>query len=320
MAIRLAECRSNLTSQSGENGVVDAILGAIGIAHRVAVEFGAYHLYEYSNIAPLWRDRGWRAVLIEGDAERFAAIVRCMADAERQHCLCKRVAVLNRWVRPRGPDSLDTILAEAPGPIPTDFDLLSIDIDSADLHIWDGLSRYRPRVVLVEYNPTIPPELDVEGDADGSATGASARALQRVGNAKGYSLVACTPSNCVFVRRELAHHFADADDLDALFDRTHLTYLISRFDGGSVLSRPPTFGYFPCSVASMRARGLEAAYTLSAREATRFPDLKKAPDPISRFCAWWLRKAIERRSGVPSPAAPGPASLNGVPPCPAPTR
>src|SRR6185503_14605226 len=65
MAIRLAECRSNLTSQSGENGVVDAILGAIGIAHRIAVEFGAYHLYEYSNIAPLWRDRGWRAVLIE---------------------------------------------------------------------------------------------------------------------------------------------------------------------------------------------------------------------------------------------------------------
>src|SRR3954470_9670030 len=149
MPIRLAEFRSDQTSQSGENGVVDAILGAIGITHRVAVEFGAYHLYEYSNIAPLWRDRGWRAVLIEGDGERYAAIVGALGEAERRHSLCKRVTVLNRWVRPRGPDSLDALLAEA-GSIPDDFDVLSIDIDSADLHIWQGLDAYRPRVVLVE--------------------------------------------------------------------------------------------------------------------------------------------------------------------------
>ena len=28
--------------------------------------------------------------------------------------------------------------------------LLSIDVDGADYHVWDGLERFRPRIVVIE--------------------------------------------------------------------------------------------------------------------------------------------------------------------------
>ena len=46
----------------------------------------------------------------------------------------------------------------AGGGLPSDFDVLSIDIDGADYHVWDGLrgSRFAPALVVIEFNPTIP--------------------------------------------------------------------------------------------------------------------------------------------------------------------
>ena len=44
--------------------------------------------------------------------------------------------------------------------IPFDFDFLSIDIDGADYHIWKSLGKeYRPLVVCIEFNPTIPNDI-----------------------------------------------------------------------------------------------------------------------------------------------------------------
>lgn len=42
-------------------------------------------------------------------------------------------------------NSLDNILERTP--IPRDFDLLSIDVDGVDYHIFDSLRRFIPKVV-----------------------------------------------------------------------------------------------------------------------------------------------------------------------------
>ena len=44
-------------------------------------------------------------------------------------------------------------------PIPKDFDLMSIDVDGNDYHIFHSLARYRPRLLVIEFNPDIPNDL-----------------------------------------------------------------------------------------------------------------------------------------------------------------
>ena len=53
-----------------------------------------------------------------------------------------------------GPQSLDNIFARTQ--LPKEFDLFSLDIDGNEYHLWDSLNTYRPRVMLVEFNPSIP--------------------------------------------------------------------------------------------------------------------------------------------------------------------
>ena len=49
------------------------------------------------------------------------------------------------------------------GGVPKEFDFLSIDIDRNDYHVWEKISQYRPRAVVIEYNTLIPAH-DVLGD------------------------------------------------------------------------------------------------------------------------------------------------------------
>jgi hypothetical protein len=37
------------------------------------------------------------------------------------------------------------------------FDFLSIDIDGNDYHAWHAIKNYQPKILMIEFNPTIPP-------------------------------------------------------------------------------------------------------------------------------------------------------------------
>ena len=93
---------------------------------------------------------------------------------------------LNAFVGFTAADGLDAILARTP--IPADFDVLSIDIDGNDYHVWNAVARYKPRVVVIEYNPTIPAAVDFVQPADMSINqGASITAQARLGKQKATS-------------------------------------------------------------------------------------------------------------------------------------
>ena len=97
--------------------------------------------------------------------------------------------------------------------VPQEFDLLNIDIDGNDYWVWQAVTRFRPRVVVIEYNATFGPEAeyvmpyrpDYLWDRS-SQTGASLKALERLVARKGYRLVGCnfTGVNAFFVRSDLA--------------------------------------------------------------------------------------------------------------------
>ncbi|MDP8216701.1 MAG: hypothetical protein P9L98_05235 [Candidatus Kaelpia imicola] len=90
--------------------------------------------------------------------------------------------------------------------------MLSIDIDFNDYWIWKAIRGYSPRVVVIEYNSSIPPaesktiEYDQNAHWDGTNYfGASLLALTKLSKSKGYTLVACDKkgTNAFFVKTDL---------------------------------------------------------------------------------------------------------------------
>lgn len=240
MPICLQQFKSGRYSQHGEEGVIDAVFREIGVESKTCVEFGAYELQKLSNVYSLWTN-GWKALLMEGDRDRYAGLLRDYA--AHPQAGEQRVSIANRFVAEDGPDSLDSILSEYG--FPADLDLVSIDVDGTDFHIWRGLRKFEPRVVVVEYNPTIPPHIVIVGSGRGNEIGCSALALAQLGQQKGYSLVACIGWNAFFVRKENAHLFADADNLDALFDPSYLRYAMQSYSGEVFFSAPLHLDYKP---------------------------------------------------------------------------
>jgi hypothetical protein len=206
----LLESARNVRSQFGEDGVIEKIFQIIGEGDRWCVEFGAWDGRHLSNTCHLIEDRGWYGVQIEGSRAKFAQLRENFAGNDR-------VRQLNRMVGfERGVDSLDDILRETE--IARGFDLISIDVDGNDYYVWESMRDYRPRVVVIEFNPRIPNRVVFVQDRDLSINqGCSAAALVELGKQKKYELVCALRCNLVFVREEEFPRFGIADNsLEAL--------------------------------------------------------------------------------------------------------
>ncbi|KDO31467.1 hypothetical protein SPRG_04082 [Saprolegnia parasitica CBS 223.65] len=221
----------NVTSQGGEDGVLERVFSRLDAhegrssgAGRWCVEFGAWDGKHLSNTWKLLHEEGWRGVLIEADTDRFL-------EMQAMYAPFPGVACVNQFVTFEGPDSLEAILARHE--VPRDVDLVSIDIDGADYHIWDSLRTYAPKVVVIEFNPTIPNNVVFIQDKDMSVyQGSSLAALIELGKTKGYELVSTTTFNGVFVQRELYDLFGIADNaIDKMHDVSMGTEFFQLYDG-----------------------------------------------------------------------------------------
>ncbi len=160
-------------SQGGEDGVLQHVFECIGTTNRYFVEFGAWDGRYVSNTAHLRLDHGWSGLLLEGDSEHVSDIVR------------------QEFVTA---ENVNTLFAKYE--VPGVFDLLSIDIDGNEYWVWKALDRYRPRVVVIEYNVFF--GIDVSKSMPYEAThrwdntmfhGASLAALRKLGREKRYTLL-----------------------------------------------------------------------------------------------------------------------------------
>jgi hypothetical protein len=215
----------NISSQCGEDGVIERALHVIGSRDRWCVEFGAWDGRLASNTHALIEHEHYSGVLIEADAARFESLQRTYAGREN-------VITFRRLVHFDGPDRLDCILAGTA--VPRDFDLLSIDIDGNDYHVWEALQDYRPKIVVIEFNPTIPNEVDFVQPRDMAVMqGSSLTAMTRLANAKGYRLIHATVVNGIFVDERYFARFGIADDSPAALraDLSHVTWLFQTYDG-----------------------------------------------------------------------------------------
>jgi hypothetical protein len=127
---------------------------------------------------------------------------------------------------------LDAILQRTDAP--QNFDFLSIDIDGNDWHVWAAISKYHPRVICVEFNPTISSEVLFVQDADPAVNqGCSLLALIELGRAKGYELVCAGPFDAIFATTELYARFGIPDNsIDCMWHpQFHETRLWQGYDG-----------------------------------------------------------------------------------------
>lgn len=222
--VRLSDYASNTYSQFGEDGCIARILEMIGVRQELAVEFGAGDGLSCSNTARLWHDN-WRALLIEADPERFTQLTTNAAAFPNVVC---RQALIT----PEGSDSITSHLADTQLGIP---DVMSIDIDGDDYFILKHLGC-RPRLLLVEFNPTIPPHIAMRQSELGAGFGASLLELIRTAREIDYVFVGATYCNAFFVDKEDAVKFIDFEtDPTVLFPPTNYTYAVTDYLGRLVL-------------------------------------------------------------------------------------
>ncbi len=203
---RLNHFESKVYSQAGEDGIIREVFNRIGVTNRFFVEFGSGDGQE-NNTVFLLRS-GWSGLWMDASD---TAMEQAKRDFSRE-IQARRLTVLTAFITA---ENIEDLLGRAG--VPSQFDLLSIDIDRNDYWVWSRIERYRPRAAVVEYNSTFPPKADwvvpYDPIAFGDGTrdfGASLAALERLGRKKGYLLVGCNfgGTNAFFVREDLAaNHF-----------------------------------------------------------------------------------------------------------------
>jgi len=199
---RLEPAGFKVYSQNEEDGLIAEIFRRIGVTNRRFVEFGSGNGRE-NNTAWLLR-QDWSGLWMDGGPKDGAVVQRHWANEISRRRLIFRNAFITA-------DNIDSLLRQ--NDMVGEIDLLSIDLDGNDYHVWSAIEAIQPRVVCIEYNAKFPPPVEwvmPRNDShvwDGSDwCGASLAALEKLGRSKDYALVGTniTGLNAFFVRTALA--------------------------------------------------------------------------------------------------------------------
>jgi len=230
---RLRDHEFKVFSQWGEDGVLQWIVDHIEIRNKTFIEFGVEDFRE-SNCRYLMMSRGWSGFVLDGSERNVDEIRR--AHWYWRYDLVARAAFVTR-------ENVDDLLSESG--FDADIGILSVDIDGMDYHVLERIERFRPRVIVAEYNAIFGDARPITVPYDPSFTrgsahythlyfGASLAALTHLASAKGYALVGTNSNgvNAFFIRRDLMR--APFRELSAQEGYTPTTVRQSRDRGGQL--------------------------------------------------------------------------------------
>ena len=188
---RLDSYRANTTSQWGEDGLIAHLLTLLPHTPKTCLEVGAGNGISLSNTNTLWSKLGWRAMLVEVGEQRFAALKANTAS-------CPAVVIEQAMITPRGANSLDEIAQRHN--FPREVGVMSLDIDSNDLEIFENIEWLVPDIVIIEFNHEIPSDIEYRDLPGDLYFRHSAKAVETVARARGFRVVACSGPNAILVR------------------------------------------------------------------------------------------------------------------------
>lgn len=204
-------------SQNDEDGIIREIFRRIGTTDKRFVEFGTGNGLENNTLFLLCQE--WSGLWIDGSDVDHAAQKDVFGWAITENRLNAVQSFLTV-------DNINTVIGD--GGMKGEIDLLSVDIDGNDYHIWKAIDVVAPRVLVIEYNAYAPPPVrwvmkydpSYVWDGESSYFNSSLQSLEDLGRTKGYTLVGCNLSglNAFFVRSDLtADHFCEEATSENLY-------------------------------------------------------------------------------------------------------
>jgi len=199
---RLERFGFSVGSQNEEDGMLAEVFRRIGEGTRTFFEFGVGNGLQ--NCTYFFLLSGWKGWWVEIEPNKVNFMRNHFAKAINEG----RLVIDDTPIEAENIEQRCDYLN-----IPDSIDLLSIDIDGNDYHVFDAMKRVNARVVVLEYNGAFPPPMQVVGAYDRNYRyeehtyiGASLQSITDLAETKGYQLVGCniTGLNCIFVRKDLA--------------------------------------------------------------------------------------------------------------------
>lgn len=180
-------------SRLNEEAVIRELFERHGIRHKNYVDIGAGNGTTWSNTYALLKS-GWTGMAIEPD---MAKVQELRKNYEGLACI-----IIDQAATPDNISRLTSV-------VPKDFDFLSLDIDGYDHWVLYALmeSEFRPSVICLEINPTVPPPFKFSlgynpnykwgvNDFFGQSLSAAYGLLEK----NGYVLYALCADNAIFTR------------------------------------------------------------------------------------------------------------------------
>lgn len=198
--ISLDKHKKKVFSQGEEDGVTEKLFELIGTTNKFCVEFGVEDGNQCCSRI-LWENHGFKALMFDNRHER---------------------AKINLFRKTVTTENIIGLLEE--NNVPMDLDFLCVDIDSCDFYIVHTiLKKYKPRLLVVETNPTFYLEDKVVAPNHhvyaGAYHGAGLRAWASSLKELEYNLVYHTPNgiNAFFVSgddlKDVVENYGDAEKL-----------------------------------------------------------------------------------------------------------
>lgn len=258
----------NNTSQNGEDGILQRIFELLPYQEeRTCVDVGAWDGRHLSNTYSLLNEvdddtnnddsskrTKWRGILIEADSTKFKQLQSLYINTDN---VCVNTMVS---CDPNSSSSLRRVLDNCRcndgrgWRLENDFDFLCIDVDGIDYwlmynvlggddeqrednsHEYQQQQQYRPKVICIEFNPTMPTDLIyIQPRLDSIRHGSSLSALVELADSFNYVLVETTVFNAFLVQRELYEEYLHKEvpdtSIEALHEITMGTQLYQLYDG-----------------------------------------------------------------------------------------
>ena len=200
----LARYEYGWLSQNGEDGIIRYLFDEIGYESRWLVEFGFSAVQ--CNALRLVLKENFSGLLMDGSSENVDFFNHTAARFG-----IDRVKAVQAFITR---DNLEELISG--NGVPREIDFLSLDVDGNDYWFWEALECISPRVICIEYNAGIGPDLSWSVPYDdeferyakhpsGFFHGASLAALESLGKRKGYYLIGCdsTGTNAFFLRNDI---------------------------------------------------------------------------------------------------------------------
>jgi hypothetical protein len=225
--------KKNIFSQFGEDGIIEEIFKRLkDVSDKQCCEFGAWDGKLFSNTCNLITNYNYEAILIEPDKKKFLKLNINFSE--------KKIKKINEFVEFSGKNSLDNILQN--NNFNKDFDFLSIDIDGCDYYIFESLVKFAPKLICIEFNPTIPSSVNFIQEKNMKVNqGSSALSLISLALSKNYFPVASTDCNLFFIHNKFKKFITKKDkfNIDELQSNSNANFIFFGYDGTIFTSVKP---------------------------------------------------------------------------------